>query len=98
MEFKMKDGVDLHELEKFGFHTFTDFEGNLHAVRDNRDDKCHSWQYYRIGIRTGYKEIFRKSKFRGCGKCLLPMSETKNDVLDILEAGLIERVRYEKRR
>lgn len=95
--YKLKDNVNIKELEKYGFHTFTGYdccrkEDILYAVRDSKDDRCHYWQYYRVGV-DEKNRTFRKSKYRGCGKCLLSMTVTRNDILDILQSGLVERIK-----
>ena len=93
--YKLKDGIELKELEKYGFRTFTGYDSCrkqdiLYAVRDSRDDGCHSWQYYRTGINE-QDRTFHKTKFRGGGKCLLSMTATRNDIADLIQAGLIQK-------
>lgn len=89
---KIRDSVDLKELEKFGFKTFmSGDETYLIAVRDSVDDKCRIGQYYRVGIDSKTR-IFDKSKYRGYGKCLLRLAVKKSDIQDLIQAGLVEKV------
>lgn len=91
--YKLKDEVNVKDLEKYGFRTFLGFdEKTLFAIRDSRDEKCGLLQYYRIGVDENNR-TFRKSKFRGGGKCTLPMTITKNDIVDLIKDGLIESFR-----
>lgn len=88
--YKLKDNISIKELEKYGFHTFNG-DNILYAVRDSQDDKCHSWQHYRLGV-DEKNRTFRKTKFRGNGKCLLSMIVRKKDIEDVLQDGLVERI------
>lgn len=89
---KIRDDIGLKELEKFGFKVFDSlFDNYLIATRDSTDDKYKSWQFYRVSVNTKDR-IFNKTKYRGCGKCLLTMTLRKNDIQDLIEAGFIEKV------
>lgn len=87
--YKLKNDIELNTLEKYGFRIFKSHNEIVYAVRDSVNDKCNLGQYYRIGINEMDRK-FNKTKYRGGGKCLLSMSVTKNDILDLIQAGLIE--------
>jgi hypothetical protein len=89
---KIKDNVDLKELEKFGFETFLIRNDKVVcAVRDSRNNSCKPHQYFRIGVNSEDRK-FNKTKFRGGGKCLLTLQVTRKDVQDLIQAGLVEKV------
>lgn len=94
--YKLKDDVNVKDLENYGFRTFLGFdEKTLFAVRDSRDERCSLFQYYRVGVNENRRH-FEKTKYRGGGKCLLTMSVTKNDIADLIQAGLVEKVKVNK--
>jgi len=89
---KIKDNVDLKELEKYGFKTFLIRNDKVVcAVRDSRNNSCKPHQYFRIGVNSEDRK-FNKTKFRGGGKCLLTLQVTRKDVQDLIQAGLVEKV------
>lgn len=88
---KIKDNVDLKELEKFGYKTFTSLDENyLIAVKDIYDYSKIIPTWYRIGVNEK-ERIFNKTKAR-IGKCLLQVKVTKKDIQDLIQAGLVEKV------
>jgi len=90
--YKLKDNIEIKDLEKYGFDTFMSLDNTyLIAVRDSRDEKCKLWQYYRLGINSKQR-TFHKTKYRGCGKCLLSLNVTKNDIQDLIKADMVEKV------
>ena len=86
---KLKENVDLKMLEEFGFKQVISVEDKIIMIKDTTDNKCSIFQHYRIGV-DNTTRIFRKTKFRGGGKCLLSVSVTKNDLKDLIEKGLVE--------
>ena len=89
---KIKDNVDLKELEKYGFKTFLIRNDKVVcAVRDSKNNSCQPHQYFRIGVNSEDR-TFNKTKFRGGGKCLLTLQVTRKDVQDLIQAGLVEKV------
>lgn len=90
---KIKDNVDLKGLENFGYKTFyVEREQSLFATKDIYVDRPNKFfkDWYRIGVDEKNRK-FRKSKFRP-GKTLLDVRVTKNDVYDLIQAGLVEKV------
>ena len=88
--YKIKDNVDLKELEKYGFKTFYGFDGKtLFAIRDMYVEKNYILRQYRGGVDENNR-FFRKSKYRP-GKCLLSVKVVKNDIKDLIDNSLVER-------
>lgn len=90
---KIKDNVDLKELEKYGFEVFySDISKCLFAVKDIlKPTSNFNVARYRIGV-DEKNRIFRKSKFRP-GKFLLQVKVTKNDIDDLIKDDLVEKVK-----
>ena len=87
MTYKLAPHVTAEMLEEVGFKTFLGFdEKTIFAVRDSKDSRCNLFQYYRLGV-DEINRYFRKSKFRGGGKCLLTLNVTKKDIQDLIEKG-----------
>ena len=94
---KIKDDIDLKELEKFGFKTFfVEYKQSLFAIKDIYVDRPYkiAKDWYRIGVDEKNRK-FRKSKFRP-GKTLLDVRVTKKDIYDLIQAGLVEKVEDDK--
>lgn len=94
---KIRDDVDLKELEKFGFKTFfVEHKQSLFAIKDIYVDRLYkiAKDWYRIGVDEKNRK-FRKSKFRP-GKTLLDVRVTKKDIYDLIQAGLVEKVEDDK--
>ena len=93
MMLKIKDKVDLKELEKYGYKTFyLEHKQSLYAVKDIYVDRPNKItpNWYRIGVDEVDRK-FRKSKFRP-SKTLLGVRVTKNDIQDLIKDGLVEKV------
>lgn len=89
---KIKDNIDLKELEKFGYKTFTSLdESYLIAAKDIYDYSKIIPTWYKIGVNEK-ERIFNKTKLR-VGKCLLQVKVTKKDIQDLIQAGLVENVK-----
>ena len=90
--FKLIDEFNFKDLELYGFKTFYGLkqEDGLIATRDIKIQ--NSFSYYRIGIYES-KKIFHKSKYRGVGKCLLSLNVKKEDVQDLIDLGIVKRVK-----
>lgn len=93
---KIKDNIDLKELEKYGYKTFyLEHTKSTYAVKDiciDRPDKITP-DWYRIGVDEVNRK-FRKSKFR-IGKTLLDVKVTKKDLDDLIKADLVEKIEEE---
>jgi len=90
---KIKDNVDLKELEKFGWETFYVPKDNaeyLYAVKDIYVASGLKTNWYRVGVSEDNRK-FRKSKFRP-GKCLLSVKVTKKDIEELVKADMVEKV------
>lgn len=91
MYYKIKDKVDLKELEKYGWETFyVEHKESLFAIKDIYVDKNYTTDWYRIGVDEKDRR-FRKSKFRP-GKTLLSVKVTKKDISELVESDLVEKV------
>ena len=89
---KLKDNVNLKELEKYGFKTFyVEHKQSLFATKDIYIDRHNKItpDWYRIGVDEVNRK-FRKSKFR-LGKTLLSVRVTKYDIQDLIKDGLVEK-------
>ena len=89
--FKLKDNINIKELEQFGFRVFTDLQDKyLIAVRNcpNTNDISSPC---RIGVDENNR-IFNKSKFRGNNKCLLNLKVKKEDIQDLIDLDMIEKI------
>lgn len=91
MYYKIKDKVDLKELEKYGWETFyVEHKESLFAIKDIYVDKNYTTDWYRVGVDEKDRR-FRKSKFRP-GKTLLSVKVTKKDISELVESDLVEKV------
>lgn len=91
MYYKIKDKVDLKELEKYGWKTFyVEHKESLFAIKDIYVDKNYTTDWYRVGVDEKDRK-FRKSKFRP-GKTLLSVKVTKKDISELVENDLVEKV------
>ena len=82
---KIKDNVDLKELEKFGFV----------ELKSNFDNECLGWEWFKTikddgeDIRLDIYVYPDNSRYRG----LLIMDNDVGDKLfDLIQAGLVEKV------
>ena len=88
---KIKDNVDLKELEKYGWKTFyVEHKESLFAIKDIYVDKNYTTDWYRVGVDEKDRK-FRKSKFRP-DKTLLSVKVTKKDISELVENDLVEKV------
>lgn len=90
---KIKDNVNLKELEKYGFKTFyVEHKQSLFAIKDAYIDRPNKItpDWYRIGV-DEVDRNFRKSKYRP-GKTLLSVKVMKKDIEDLIKDGLVEKI------
>lgn len=88
---KIKDEINLKELEKHGWKTFyVEHKESLFAIKDIYVDRNYKTDWYRIGVDEKDRR-FRKSKFRP-GKTLLSVRVTKKDIFELIENDLVEKV------
>lgn len=93
---KIKDNIDLKELEKYGYETFyLEHKKSTYAVKDIYIDRPNKItpDWYRIVVDEVNRK-FRKSKSRA-GKTLLDVKVAKKDLDDLIKADLVEKVEEE---
>lgn len=88
---KVKDNVDLKELEKFGFKPYK----NNYYKKDISFKYVYSTDIETISILISPKREIKKVKLRFCfGYTYLTKTIRlfKKDIQDLIEAGLVEKV------
>ena len=92
--FRLKDTVPVEDLQKYGFKVFKSiFKNNTTiATRDITKGRVKAWEFFRISCSEDNR-VFQKSKYRGLGKCSLCLKCTREDIHDLIKAGIVERVK-----
>ncbi len=79
---KIKDNVDLKELEKFGFRYLDDFYYFKNERKRN------------VGL-VIYKDNYKTKGFDRCLKFVTMDTQSLDSVYDLIQAGLVEKVKEE---